>query len=386
VFKAEQKRRAGLRDPSPAGLPLTVPAYGIYAEYIPESDSVVRYLVSLDAAAPYDYERIAISPSGSFGPPPFNYALNASGAAFVDNDFSRLYVIGLSGTFGYFDLTQGGALEVIQVRIEANPSDDTVWCSYDPAQPCWYGLTWDATTSTLYAMGVVYNYDFAPVSSQLFSIDLITGAPTPIGTPMQGLEIRDIAIDPQGLMYGIDPTSDMLVAIDKTNGEYQPIGAIGFDAYGGGGGLDQSLSFDPSTGVLWYAATRYVSQLETYGEMYTLDTLTGAATLRAPLYQDAALNVFEIAIGSGPCSRPTDIAWLTYPDATRGTTAPNGTASVTVGIDAQGLIPGVYEADVCVFSNDPARRNHPLSVPVRLTVTGSTNEQIFVSGFEVPVP
>jgi hypothetical protein len=91
-------------------------------------------------------------------------------------------------------------------------------------------------------------------------------------------------------------------------------------------------------------------------------------------------------VRSGPCSRPTDIGWLSYVGATQGITAPNGTAAVTAKFDAQGLAPGIYEADACVFSNDPIRRNHPLSVPVQLTVTGDAGERIFSNGFETAVP
>jgi hypothetical protein len=65
------------------------------------------------------------------------------------------------------------------------------------------------------------------------------------------------------------------------------------------------------------------------------------------------------------CDLPSDIPWLSVsPDA--GTTVPGGSTDVDVTTDATGLVPGLYEANLCVRSNDPATPLVP--VPVDMTV------------------
>lgn len=61
--------------------------------------------------------------------------------------------------------------------------------------------------------------------------------------------------------------------------------------------------------------------------------------------------------------------------------APAGTArdaALAATFDATHLAAGVYEANICVRSNDLA--NRIVGVPVKFTVT--TNEAIFTSGFD----
>jgi hypothetical protein len=90
--------------------------------------------------------------------------------------------------------------------------------------------------------------------------------------------------------------------------------------------------------------------------------------------QYAGLDGAQIALddiildgtAGGPCVSPEDVPWLSVsPDA--GTTLPGTSTSVDVTTDATGLTPGLYEANLCVNSNDPAR---PLVVvPIEMTVS-----------------
>ena len=65
------------------------------------------------------------------------------------------------------------------------------------------------------------------------------------------------------------------------------------------------------------------------------------------------------------CSTTTDVPWLSVaPDS--GTTVPGSSDDVTVTLDGTGLAPGVYSANLCVSSNDPA--NPLVIVPVEMTV------------------
>ena len=80
------------------------------------------------------------------------------------------------------------------------------------------------------------------------------------------------------------------------------------------------------------------------------------------------------------CAAPETVPWLSL-DPTSGTVAVGDPATtVDVTLDAATLAPGVYNADVCVHSNDEA--NALVPVPVEFTVNVSTADQIFTSGFD----
>ena len=63
------------------------------------------------------------------------------------------------------------------------------------------------------------------------------------------------------------------------------------------------------------------------------------------------------------CGNLADVPWLSA-SPVAGTIAPSGTQPVNVSFDSTGLALGLYEATLCVFSNDP---DEPL-VPVPVTM------------------
>ncbi|WP_192498639.1 cell wall-binding repeat-containing protein [Ornithinimicrobium pratense] len=65
------------------------------------------------------------------------------------------------------------------------------------------------------------------------------------------------------------------------------------------------------------------------------------------------------------CEIGTDIPWMSASPMS-GTTAPGGSSEVTVTLDSSSLDYGTYEAQLCVFSNDP--ENPLVRVPVTLEV------------------
>jgi plastocyanin len=80
------------------------------------------------------------------------------------------------------------------------------------------------------------------------------------------------------------------------------------------------------------------------------------------------------------CATPETIPWLSL-DLSGGTVAVGDPATqVNVTLDATALAPGVYNANVCVQSNDTA--NPLVPVPVEFTVNVSAADQIFSSGFD----
>ena len=81
------------------------------------------------------------------------------------------------------------------------------------------------------------------------------------------------------------------------------------------------------------------------------------------------------------CATPETIPWISL-DPTAGTVvAGDPPATVNVTLDAATLTAGVYNANVCVHSNDTT--NDLISVPVAFTV--NIPDVIFDNGFD-PVP
>lgn len=266
------------------------------------------------------------------------------GGAFINDDFSTEYVIDSAGNLATVD-TATGAVTVV-----------------GPTGQDMRALTWDATTSTLYGT----SYD-GVTGTNLLEINTATGAATVVA-PITGVGasgytlIFGLAVDPSGLMYGVAIVGDTLAAINKTTGAATNIGSLGYDtSYG------QGLAFDPSTSP----ATLYLASIDAGAgivqNMYTVDPVTGAATLIGPVGGNSLqLSAFDIAVSEGPCGTPQDLPWASL-SPTSGTTLPAGTSPVTVTFDATGQTDGtVLSGTLCVNSNDP---DEPLvEVPVQMTV------------------
>lgn len=78
------------------------------------------------------------------------------------------------------------------------------------------------------------------------------------------------------------------------------------------------------------------------------------------------------------CTTPNAVPWLSV-DPAGGTVAPGAPAAIVdVTLDASALDVGVYNANVCVQSNDPA--NALLTLPVTFTV--NTPDLVFADGFD----
>jgi hypothetical protein len=319
-----------------AAVPLAsgVPAFAI------DFDSAS--LVSVDATDPS-----APAPIGGIGD------LLLPAGAFVDEDFSKLYAIDWY-TWNLLTIdTSTAKTSVIGTAVLQNGSGVN-----------WNSLAWDATTRTLYAAASVQTR--SGFSSFLYTIDPLTAAATLVG-PISGIGdagngtlVAAIAIDSQGLMYGIDLIADDFVAIDKTSGAGAVIASLGFDA-----NFAQGLDFDDYTGTLYYAA---FNRDTARAEMYTINPASGALTLISTIGADpynTQLAAFAIARLGGVCAYPNRVPWLSF-DSGRGTTDAGANTTVSVRFDAGGLAAGAYDAHVCIANNDQTNRR--VAVPVHFTV------------------
>jgi len=83
---------------------------------------------------------------------------------------------------------------------------------------------------------------------------------------------------------------------------------------------------------------------------------------------------------STDCATPDVVPWLSVAPNSGTVVTGDPPASVDVTLDATTLTPGVYNANVCVHSNDAA--NDPVTVPVAFTVDVSAADRIFTNGFD----
>ena len=355
-FPAEHRTRQPRGNPAltsgaPAPRNRSHASGGAHASAVPQAGGAVpafaidldsSSLLGLDAASPTNLTTI-----GSVGD------LILTTGAFVDEDFSHLYTIDYY-TYHLLAIdTSTGEIELVGTAELENGAGVN-----------WSGMAWDATTNTLY--GTAYTQTRDGISSFLYTIDPVTAATALVG-PITGIDegsgealVIDIAVDSNGLMYGVDIVGDTFVAIDKTNGAGAIIKLLDFDA-----NFAQGLDFDAYTGTLYYAAFDNGTQ---EAEMYTVDPLSGDMEFVSTIGADpfnTQLAAFAIARLGGVCAYPNDVPWLRY-DTTRGSTAAGDSTPVHVTFDASTLTPGTYSGNVCIANNDMTNRR--VAVPVTFTV------------------
>ena len=286
-------------------------------------------------------------------------------ATFVGNDFSKLWVIINDswfyepGSYGTID-TATGDFSLLGVLRGA------------PTRT-WGGLVQDPVTGVVY--GVNFLDQLGSAGAELYSIDFATGRVTRVGAidgpgvnPVR--YISGIAISPAGLMYGLDLYGQSLIAIDKHSGEAAVVESLGLNVQ-----YVQDLKFDPQTGDLYWAALHIGENGLPLGEMRVIDPLTAAsqpigalpAAGEYPFDEMSAIAIAKPAIG---CSAPGDVPWLTV-GPSGGTIAAGAPAqALAIGFDATGLAPGLHQANVCIYADDP--RHPAVAVPVALAVSETT--------------
>lgn len=181
-------------------------------------------------------------------------------------DFDRtgqtLYAIdNTSRELGTYDLTSGAFITI--TTVSGIPVADNI-----------SGLTIDPQTGTAYVSGL-------STEMTLYTMDLATGVATTIGSDPTVTLLIDIAIGPQGIIYGHDIGTDSIYTIDKTTGAATLVGLTGVDS-----NFAQGMDFDNTDGTL-YAYTYQGGGANQYG---TIDLATGAFT---PLAIDNPTGEFE---------------------------------------------------------------------------------------------
>ena len=122
-------------------------------------------------------------------------------------------------------------------------------------------MAYDYSTATMYGIRVSGD------ASELVTIDLATGACTPVGST--GANLHALACDVEGQLYAMDSEGN-LCTVNKATGQLTVVGSTGVTdvAY------LQSMAFDHNTGRLFWAHTGNMTQ----GELYEVDPATAALT------------------------------------------------------------------------------------------------------------
>jgi hypothetical protein len=166
-----------------------------------------------------------------------------------------------SRELGTYDLTNGVFITI--TTVSGIPIADNI-----------SGLTIDPHTGTAYVSGL-------STEMTLYTLDLGSGVATRIGSDPTVPYIIDIAIGPQGIIYGHDIGTDSIYTIDKTTGAAKLVGPTGLNS-----DFAQGMDFDNTDGKL-YAYTYQGGGANQYG---TIDLATGALT---PLAIDNPRGEFE---------------------------------------------------------------------------------------------
>jgi hypothetical protein len=196
-----------------------------------------------------------------------------------------------------------------------------------PGGGSWTGLSIDPTNGTFYAS----------TATGLYTLNPATGVSTLVGNFTGTTLMIDIAVGPDGTMYGHAIDTDSIYTINKATGANTLVGLTGQNA-----NFAQGMDFDNGDGTL-YIFLYIGSGANIFG---TVDLGTGAVT---PLATSAPQGEFEGAIPVPGSAGPTD--WV-YTAFTNATVAPGETAVFDVVFDATSLYQiGDYTADLTFSGN-----------------------------------
>lgn len=124
-----------------------------------------------------------------------------------------------------------------------------------PTGQTWFGMAYDATTGTMYAVSGTTPGSGGQIDAALFTINLSTGVGTLVG-PLSGTDawLGFLACDNNGQLYGGDLLNDNLVMVDKVTANVTTIGFLGINMalYLD---LDVDADFDPVTNQLYMINT-----------------------------------------------------------------------------------------------------------------------------------
>jgi hypothetical protein len=233
----------------------------------------------------------------------------------------------------------------------------------------WTSLEIDPTTGR--AHGTAANAS----TSNLYTINLATGAPSLVGTIIGAPAIISSAFDSTGQLYGVEQSVDNLVRIDKLTGTATVVGALGFDTR-----FAQDAAFDHATNTMFLAAYNVTLNR---GELRTANLTTGNTTLIAPFPASEEVTNLAIKRGTGPrifVNTPASGAvWGLGTQQTVSWTSQNVTGNVNIRLSTD----GGSSFPIVLSSNTPNDGTEAITAPTnpatacRLRIEWVTTADIF---------
>ncbi|MBL0109011.1 MAG: T9SS type A sorting domain-containing protein [Ignavibacteria bacterium] len=208
------------------------------------------------------------------------------------------------------------------------------------------GLSWDKTTSTMYALST------NGTTGTLYTCNLTTGALTSVGSTTGSALPIDLAINNAGIIYSVDiGNPDRLTTLNKTTGAATTVANLSLDL-----NFAQGMAFDGSTDSLFLAA--YLAA-GTSG-IYRADLVTGNCTLVGSF--PAASEVDAFVIPGGVARELNPFSLLSPAAGARVVTVAGSSTPVTITWDTSAG-GATYK---WIFGN-------PVVPPRRLTIPSNTN-------------
>lgn len=129
-------------------------------------------------------------------------------------------------------------------------------------------MTYDYSSKTMYAIG------FYQGESALYSVNLKDGMLTKVNTLQQTLGV--IAADMDGTLYGVGANDGVLYKVNRNDGSLTRVLQTGF----GGLSQNQTMEFDHSTGLLYWAACSYDYDKGIQTHMLCIDLTSENVTMK----------------------------------------------------------------------------------------------------------
>jgi hypothetical protein len=173
---------------------------------------------------------------------------------------------GSDKTVKLFGTTLGNGTLGDSILVQLSPDDGSFMSTIGSVGYYVNGLEYDATRHKLFGTTSTNDPNFP---DGLIEISMINGAAATIG--QAGITINNPTVDSSGDLYAWSEDYDWLITVDPLTGVATTVGDSGIST------LAHGLAFDKND--ILYMVNSAVYGTSDSGEIYTIDTATGAATL-----------------------------------------------------------------------------------------------------------
>ena len=339
-------------DITPAAINVIVDPFGTATEYLTidnNGDGTLGWNASIEYLTKDN--SIAKLPKGSQAYAVKVYPTPAEVVSFDTDDpgtFTTIVGTALDPFAGDFGIASNSLLYVITYTAPSKLYSFDINTGAETLIANVTGMTGGQTVSGMAcdkSTGIMYVSTTDISASDIYTVDLTTGALTLIGTT--GIPgIIEIAIDGTGTMYAWDIVNDEAFTVDKATGVSTLLGPLGYDLNYAQGG-----NWDPESDQIYLAAYTFA------GQLMTMDKTTGALTLIGDFPGGAEVDCLAFP---GAAEN-----WLSI-SPSNGTINAGGTFQMTVNFDALDIVAGTVKTANINFTSNP--QVGTVTIPVSMTV------------------